>query len=62
VAIYTSWTLLFTVPRWEEMVVAPIYDDDVAAPSVRLAVQQHGQSGLLGKGISGHHGLLRLPS
>jgi len=62
VAIYTSWTLLFTVPRWEEMVVAPIYDDDVAAPSVRLAVQAHGQSDRLGGAIAGHHGNLRLPS
>ena len=32
VAIFTSRTLLFTLPRWQEMVIAPIYDDDVADP------------------------------
>ena len=41
VTIYTAWTLAYTVPRWHALVVAPIYDDDVAQPSVRLAAQAY---------------------
>ena len=38
VTLYTAWTVAYTLPRWHELVVMPMYDADVAAPSVRWAV------------------------
>ena len=38
VAVYTAWTLLYTAPRWHELVVEPIYGKDVAQPSVEWAI------------------------
>ena len=38
VLLYSLWTLLYTAPRWRQLVIEPMYDPDVVAPSVRWAV------------------------
>lgn len=38
VVIGSAWTFAYTVPRWDSLVVAPIYAADVSAPSVPWAV------------------------
>jgi len=41
VAVCSTWTLLFTLPRWQQLVVAPMYDTDVAEPSTAWAAASY---------------------